>query len=234
VRRGEQMRVDFIANVSHELRTPLASLAGFIETLQGQARDDAAARERFLGIMADQTSRMGRLVEDLLSLSQIELDEHNRPAGRVDIPTRVDQTLEELEPVARERSVTLIADLPEGLPPVNGDGDQVAQVLRNLIENAIKYGREGGEVRIAAARVGDTVSLTVQDNGEGIPREHLHRLTERFYRVDAARSRRAGGTGLGLAIVKHIVNRHRGRLAITSTPGEGSRFTVFWPVLHTH
>jgi two-component system phosphate regulon sensor histidine kinase PhoR len=198
--------------------------------MQGPARDDAAACDRFLAIMADQTHRMGRLVNDLLSLSRIELDEHNRPAERVDMADMIHQTIEILEPVASERRVRIEMDVPDGLQPVTGDSDQVLQVLRNLIENAIKYGREGGTVRVIASVEGATLGVAVQDDGEGIPREHLHRLTERFYRVDAARSRKAGGTGLGLAIVKHIVNRHRGRLHIQSEPGQGSRFTVYWPL----
>lgn len=230
LRRAEQMRVDFVANVSHELRTPLSSLMGFIETLQGPAKDDAAARDRFLSIMAEQTQRMGRLVDDLLSLSRIELEEHNPPAGTVDLAPLVASTVTLLKAMAAEHSVMLEVSLPDDLPAITGDADQVGQVLRNLIENAIKYGRHGGVVRIAGRRNGSAVSLSVSDNGEGIPREHMHRLTERFYRVDTARSRRAGGTGLGLAIVKHIVNRHRGRLSIESTPGQGSRFTTSWPV----
>lgn len=228
-RRAEQMRVDFVANVSHELRTPLASLTGFIETLQGPARDDPAARERFLGIMGDQTHRMGRLVDDLLSLSRIELEEHNPPSERLDLSDLVKTVLQMLEPVAQERSVTLQANIPDDLPQIIGDGDQVEQVLRNLVENAIKYGLVGGHVQVSLAVEGHAVRMTVQDDGEGIAQDHLHRLTERFYRVDAARSRQVGGTGLGMAIVKHIVNRHRGRLVIDSTLGQGSRFTVYWP-----
>lgn len=230
LRRAEQMRVDFVANVSHELRTPLSSLTGFIETLQGPAKDDAAAHDRFLAIMAEQTGRMGRLVDDLLSLSRIELEEHNPPDDRVDLTPLVASMVTLLKGMAAEREVLLEVSLPDNLPPIIGDADQVGQVLRNLIENAIKYGRHGGVVRISARQRQDAVALTVSDDGEGIPREHLHRLTERFYRVDAARSRKAGGTGLGLAIVKHILNRHRGRLTIDSTPGEGSRFTTVWPV----
>ncbi len=230
LRRTEQMRVDFVANVSHELRTPLSSLTGFIETMQGPAKDDAAAQERFLAIMAEQTGRMGRLVDDLLSLSRIELEEHNPPADTVDLQPLVASMVTMLKGIAAERSVMLEVSLSDDLPPIVGDADQVGQVLRNLIENAIKYGRQGGVVRIAGRRQQGTVAISVSDNGDGIPREHLHRLTERFYRVDAARSRKAGGTGLGLAIVKHILNRHRGRLTIESAPGEGSRFTTIWPI----
>ena len=229
IRRAEQTRVDFIANVSHELRTPLASLIGFIETLKGPAREDDAARERFLGIMSEQTQRMSRLVNDLLSLSRIEMEEHNPPAERVALGPLVASTLSLLEPIADERSVSLETSIASDLPDIVADPDQVAQVVRNLVENAIKYGREGGTVRVSAIVDGHAVALSVRDEGQGIPRRHLHRLTERFYRVDTARSRQAGGTGLGLAIVKHIVNRHRGRIAINSKPGEGSTFTIFWP-----
>jgi len=227
--RAEQMRVDFVANVSHELRTPLTSLAGFIETMQGPARGDEQARDRFLNIMADQTQRMSCLVDDLLSLSRIELDEHNPPADTVEIAPVIDAVLDFLMPVAAERGTQIAADVGERPLLVVGDGDQLFQVLRNLVENAVKYGRRGGEVRIGARIDGDQVAIAVADDGEGIAREHQHRLTERFYRVGKARSRTVEGTGLGLAIVKHIMNRHRGRLRIDSRPGEGSTFTVYLP-----
>lgn len=230
IRQAEQMRVDFVANVSHELRTPLTSLRGFIETMRGPAREDVAARDRFLLIMEEQTGRMGRLVDDLLSLSRIELEEHKPPSDIVEMAPLVGSVLDALSPVAATRPVTFEQDWSEPVPAIVGDADQVSQVLRNLLENAIKYGREGGTVRIRMQPDGEMLTIGVRDDGEGIAREHLHRLTERFYRVDAARSRRAGGTGLGLAIVKHIVNRHRGRINVTSTPGEGSEFVVEFPI----
>src|SRR5271169_1772911 len=237
LKRAEQMRADFIANASHELRTPLATLTGFIETLRGPARDDAEARERFLAIMSGQAARMARLVEDLLSLSRIELNEHVPPRGRVALAPVLDHLAQTLELRAGERDMRIRMALPSDLPEVQGDRDELAQLFQNLLDNAIKYGRIGSEITVGAETVmrasanGERapvayVSVAVQDRGEGIAREHLPRLTERFYRVDTACSREIGGTGLGLAIVKHIVNRHRGFLEIDSTPGEGSVFTV--------
>ncbi|HUB96044.1 MAG TPA: ATP-binding protein [Stellaceae bacterium] len=240
LKRSEQLRADFVANASHELRTPLASLVGFIETLRGPARDDRAAGERFLGIMAEQAARMQRLVEDLLSLSRIEMNEHRPPVGAVDLGSVVLGVVDALEQRAASRGMRLDMRLPEDMPPVQGDADELAQVFQNLIDNAIKYSGPGTAVEIVAnrstrllpgARSGQraAISLTVRDHGPGIAREHLPRLTERFYRVDAARSRELGGTGLGLAIVKHIVNHHRGTLEIESEPGQGSTFTVHLP-----
>jgi len=238
LKRAEQMRADFIANASHELRTPLASLLGFIETLRGPARDDGEARERFLVIMHDQASRMTRVVEDLLSLSRIELNEHVMPKDQVTLDLVLRQVVDALELRASERGMRIQMELAARLPDILGDHDELAQVFQNLIDNAIKYGRAGTGIVVTAKNVSrpsrdaDTgfasfVSVSVRDLGEGIAREHLPRLTERFYRVDTARSREMGGTGLGLAIVKHILNRHRGFLEIESTPGVGSSFTVF-------
>jgi two-component system phosphate regulon sensor histidine kinase PhoR len=237
LKRAEQMRADFIANASHELRTPLTTLTGFIETLRGPARGDAEAHERFLAIMHEQAARMIRLVEDLLSLSRIELNEHVMPQGRVALGPLLCHLADTLELRAAERGMRIQLDLPPELPEVLAERDELAQVFQNLVDNAIKYGRAGSEITVAAATGvrpshGDAggspfVSVAVYDRGEGIEREHLPRLTERFYRVDNARSREMGGTGLGLAIVKHIVNRHRGFLEIDSAPGTGSVFTVF-------
>ncbi len=238
LKRAEQMRADFIANASHELRTPLATLIGFIETLRGPAREDAEARERFLAIMHGQASRMTRLVEDLMSLSRIELNEHMMPKDRVALSPLLRQIAETLELRAGDRGMHIRLAVPPDLPDVLGDRDELAQVFQNLIDNAIKYGRMGSEITLRAAiglgpsrgsRASDTamVCVAVCDQGDGILREHLPRLTERFYRVDTARSREMGGTGLGLAIVKHILNHHRGALEIESTPGVGSVFTVF-------
>jgi two-component system, OmpR family, phosphate regulon sensor histidine kinase PhoR len=238
LKRAEQMRADFIANASHELRTPLATLVGFIETLRGPARDDAEARERFLAIMGGQATRMARLVEDLLSLSRIELNEHVPPQGGVALAPVLDHLAQALELRAAERDMRIRLALPSDLSDVQGDRDELAQLFQNLLDNAIKYGRAGSEITVGAETVMRAstnggrvpvsyVSVAVRDRGEGIAREHLPRLTERFYRVDTARSREMGGTGLGLAIVKHIVNRHRGFLEIDSAQGEGSVFTVF-------
>ena len=238
LKRAEQMRADFIANASHELRTPLATLIGFIETLRGPARDDAEARERFLAIMHGQASRMARLVEDLMSLSRIELNEHVMPRDRVALSPLLRQIAETLELRVGERDICIRLAVPPDLPDVLGDRDELAQVFQNLIDNAIKYGRSGSEITLRAETASRPnwgssssenamVCVAVCDQGEGIPHEHLPRLTERFYRVDTARSREMGGTGLGLAIVKHILNHHRGFLEVESTPGVGSVFTVF-------
>jgi two-component system phosphate regulon sensor histidine kinase PhoR len=234
LKAAEQMRADFVANAGHELKTPLATLVGFIETLLGAARDDGAARDRFLGIMHGEAGRMSRLVDDLLSLSRIELNEHVAPKSQVEIAPLIEQVADVLELRASERGTSLELLLPDDLPNVLGDEDELAQVFQNLIDNAIKYGRPKTTVTVAAdcpstnaSAGGHFVRIAVSDQGEGIPGEHLPRLTERFYRVDNARSRELGGTGLGLAIVKHILNRHRGRLEISSALGVGSTFTVW-------
>ncbi len=228
-RRVERMRVDFVANASHELRTPLASLIGFIDTLQGAARDDAVARERFLGLMHEQARRMARLVDDLLSLSHIEQTLHLQPADKVDLGDVVGYIADTLSSMAEERNVTLILAVAEDVL-VQGERDELARVAENLIENAIKYGGEGGEVYVDVATEGRQALFSVRDKGPGIAPEHLPRLTERFYRVDVGQSRSKGGTGLGLAIVKHIVARHRGRLEIDSAPGQGASFNVLLPL----
>ena len=234
LRRSEQMRVDFVANVSHELRTPLTSLSGFIETLRGPARDDAQARDHFLAIMQEQSERMFRLINDLLSLSRIELDEHSRPQTEVDLTDLLRRLIEMLALKAKQVNVRVESDWPDDLPPVRGDADQLFQVFQNLLDNAIKYGAKGERVLVRVSRKERRrVSVDIVDFGPGIPREHIPRLTERFYRVDAARSRELGGTGLGLAIVKHIVNRHRGRLNVTSEIGRGSTFSVTLPLIES-
>jgi len=256
MKRTDRMRADFVANASHEMRTPLSTLVGFIETLRGPARDDADARDRFLAIMHDQALRMSRLVADLLSLGRIELNEHTPPTGRAVLGDVIRAVADGLEFKAAQKGMTIELDAPgpdgkttplDALPTVIGDTDEISQVFQNLIDNAIKYGRPGSAIRIAnwaveplpAVPVTDpragrrldraAVAVAVMDSGDGIAREHLPRLTERFYRVDTARSRELGGTGLGLAIVKHILNRHRGALDIDSVQGEGSTFTVYLP-----
>ncbi len=226
LRRGEQMRADFVANVSHELRTPLTSLVGFIETLRGPAKGDSEASERFLDLMETQSTRMTRIVNDLLSLSRIEMNEHTPPRDEVNLRQVIETVADLLGPQAQERDVTIELSLDALDRPVTGHQDELTQLFQNLIENAIKYGGTGSRVRVNASATGDVAAISVIDEGEGIEREHIPRLTERFYRVDTARSRELGGTGLGLAIVKHIANRHRGELTIQSSPGEGSTFTV--------
>ena len=231
-----QMRRDFVANVSHELRTPLTALLGFIETLRGPARDDAGARDRFLGIMEDEAGRMERLVGDLLSLSRVEAEERVRPTEPVDLAGLVRSVIRGLAPLANDAGVTLVTDATEAALEVPGDPDQLRQVVVNLIENGVKYSGRGAKVRVHLADPayqprlrGEGVELSVTDTGPGINPIHIPRLTERFYRVDNHRSREMGGTGLGLAIVKHIVNRHRGRLKIESAPGKGTTFRVLLP-----
>jgi two-component system phosphate regulon sensor histidine kinase PhoR len=239
--RAEEARADFIANASHELRTPLAAVSGFIDTLRGHARDDEAAREKFLEIMAVEAGRMRRLIDDLLSLTRIEQNEHVPPLGDVDIADVIREASTALQGLAQLDNVTItIAQAPD-LPPVAGERDELIQLFQNLIHNAIKYGRVGGHVWVDFAHAAGSaalhgrrsastmVSVAIRDDGEGIPREAVPRLTERFYRVDVKRSRERGGTGLGLAIVKHIVNRHKGKLVIESKAGEGSTFTVLLP-----
>jgi two-component system phosphate regulon sensor histidine kinase PhoR len=233
-RRVDRMRVDFIANASHELRTPLASLSGFIETLQGPAREDASAREKFLSIMVEQAKRMSRLIDDLLSLSRIELNEHRRPETVIDLVPIVGHVCDTLAPLARERGVRLDLKKDTGKLPVLGERDELIRLFENLIENALKYGASGQRVEVAIrAEPGDGAGeavVSVRDFGPGIAPEHLPRLTERFYRVDVETSRAQGGTGLGLAIVKHILSRHRGRLAIESEAGKGATFTARFPL----
>jgi two-component system, OmpR family, phosphate regulon sensor histidine kinase PhoR len=234
-RRVEEMRADFVANASHELRTPLASLSGFIETLQGPARNDPPSRDRFLAIMKVQATRMARLIDDLLSLSRIEQKAHIHPDSPIDLVAIVRQVADGLTPLAHEREVEVGIAAPGGPLIVPGDRDEIIRVFENLIENALKYGAPGKRVDITLAREPTNGAprdaiVSVRDYGPGIAPEHLPRLTERFYRVDIGESRAQGGTGLGLALVKHVLNRHRGRLSIESTPGAGANFVVRLPL----
>ncbi len=258
-KRAERMRADFLANASHELRTPLASLSGFIETLSGPAKDDEDARERFLGIMQVQTDRMRRLINDLLSLSRVEMNEHVAPTGEIDLSNLVLEVVESLKPVAANRSITLDTNRCAEATRVHGDRDQLFEVIENLIGNAIKYSSDSSEVcvcvfngrtRDAAEQSADRLTpasgrltlispvldsdqryavVRVRDRGAGIERRYLPRLAERFFRVDGQKSGPKSGTGLGLAIVKHIVNRHRGGFSVESAPGVGSVFSTFFP-----
>ena len=252
-RRTERMRADFLANASHELRTPLASLAGFVETLRTHARDDRAASDRFLGIMAEQAGRMARLIDDLLSLSRIELNEHIAPEGEADLRQIAQDVVDASKPILAGRGVTVRVEAPEGPLIVTGDRDQLLQVVQNLVDNAVKYSPRGGEVRVTLGKAASAeaarpparkgavslsllspdfghkqayVVLRVVDRGPGVARQHLPRLSERFYRVEGQKS---GGTGLGLAIVKHVINRHRGGLAVESAEGQGATFSVYLP-----
>ena len=233
--RLAKMRADFVANASHELRTPLASLRGFVETLQGAAKDDAKARERFLKVMSEQAERMTRLIDDLLSLSRVEMREHLPLSERVELNDAVTHVIQTLQPIAAQSGTTIEFHRLEEPAMVRGDRDEIVQVFQNLVQNAIKYGKPGGriDVRVTREAAGGgrpaRFIAAVRDDGPGIAPQHLPRLTERFYRVSAAASREKGGTGLGLAIVKHILNRHRGELTIASKVDEGSTFAVALP-----
>ncbi len=223
-RRLERMRADFVANASHELRTPLAAVTGFIETLQGPARDDVRARERFLAIMAEQTARMKRLIDDLLSLSRVEMRAHLRPEARVDLCDVLSHVVDLVGRAAHAQEARIVLSGCDAPRAVRGDRDELIQVFTNLVENAVKYG--GGDIEVTARDDGGHIAVAVRDHGDGIDPVHLPRLTERFYRAHAESSGVKRGTGLGLAIVKHIVTRHGGRLDIVSRLGEGSTFTV--------
>lgn len=230
-RAAEQMRVDFVANASHELRTPLATLIGYTETLREQADEiDPETRERFLAVVHDEARRMQRVVEDLISLSRIEAEKFIAPTDAIALEPLIDHAVGSARRMAEERGSTLERHVARDLPSIAADGSQVLQVLDNLITNALRYGEPGTPVTITADADGSMVRLTVEDQGEGIAREHLPRVTERFYRVDTSRSRSLGGTGLGLSIVKHIVERHRGRLLIDSEPGKGTRVNILLPI----
>ncbi|MFK0385091.1 phosphate regulon sensor histidine kinase PhoR [Agrobacterium sp. NPDC090273] len=227
LRRIDRMRSDFVANASHELRTPLASLRGFIETMQGPARNDPKAQERFLAIMLDQSTRMARLVDDLMSLSRLELRANIAPDQKVDLVSVIGHVRDALLPLAKDLEMTINLHLPDHPVEVDGDRDELVQVFQNLVENACKYGQEGKIVDVwLRAEPGSPVEVSVVDKGPGIPAEHVPRLTERFYRVSVADSRSKKGTGLGLAIVKHILTRHRARLIIKSELDVGTDFTV--------
>jgi two-component system, OmpR family, phosphate regulon sensor histidine kinase PhoR len=241
----EQMRADFVANASHELRTPLASIKGFVETLLGPAKDDEEARIEFLKIMLEQSDRMQQLIGDLLSLSKIEMNIHSVPTEPMDLSAVLRKAAESFKRMAAEKNVRLVLNVHDNLPQVKGESNEIAQVVHNLISNAIKYGFADSDVTITAKVTSElpqdinmrnlsrVVALSVRDQGEGIPKQHLPRLMERFYRVDSARTRQIGGTGLGLAIVKGIVQRHRGAIVIDSVVGEGTCFTVYLPIFES-
>ncbi|MFN0192811.1 MAG: phosphate regulon sensor histidine kinase PhoR [Aestuariivirga sp.] len=228
----ERMRADFIANASHELRTPLAALSGFVETMQGAAKGDAKAAERFLNLMSRQAERMKRLIDDLLSLSRIEMNEHQRPSASVDLARATRHAADAMSDMAKTEGCELRIAIQEPLT-VTGNWDELVQVMQNLIENALKYGGSGKLIEIEGRAASGMAEISVRDHGPGIAAEHVPRLTERFYRVSVNESRQRGGTGLGLAIVKHILNRHEGRLAIQSTPGKGSLFSVHLPLINS-
>lgn len=237
VEEADRMRSDFIANLSHELRSPLTSLIGFVETLRGPARNDPEGQQRLLAIMERESRRMIMLVEDLMSLSRVEATERQRPSDPVDLPKVIENVVARLEPMIAQSASRVEVSVSKDFQQVRGSAQQLEQVVSNLIENALKYGGgtpvtvslEGPQVERLLG--GQGVCLRVADQGPGIAAHHLPRLTERFYRVDSHRAREAGGTGLGLAIVKHIVNRHRGRMRIESTLGQGTTIKVLLPLV---
>lgn len=233
IREAEQMRIDFVANVSHELRSPLTSLSGFIETLQGPAKNDPVARERFLDLMLNDAQRMSRLIGDLLSLSKLQASERVAPQDTVDVESILRRVVASLEPISNSEETKVTLSVPQKLPMVIGDADELTQVFQNLIENGIKYSTRETEVEVIAEvdpSHDNQLRISIRDHGEGIDPQHIPRLTERFYRIDKGRSRDMGGTGLGLAIVKHILIRHRAYLHIDSKVGSGSIFSVFLPI----
>ncbi|MGE4430145.1 MAG: sensor histidine kinase [Sphingobium sp.] len=230
---AERLRGDFVANASHELRTPLAAILGFVETLQDpETGGDTQTRERFLSILQKEARRMQQLVDDLMSLSRIEADKYRLPETPIEMPALVDEVLSLCRQNLGDRGHDIIAAISDDIPATQGDRTQISQLLHNLVSNSAKYGRPGTPITVRLAPAPPSmIRLEVCDEGEGIPSDHLPRLTERFYRVDSGRSRAIGGTGLGLAIVKHIVERHRGRLDISSTAGKGTTVSVLLPSL---
>jgi two-component system, OmpR family, phosphate regulon sensor histidine kinase PhoR len=229
---AEKMRVDFVANASHELRTPLATILGYAETLADDDGMDDAVRAKFFQTIRGEAQRMLRLIEDLMSLSRIQADKFIEPSGTVNIESVLRTALANAGQVRPGVKCEINLDAPPNLPPVKGDEPQLLQVFDNLLSNAVRYGcdHSGGSIDVVASYDQRWVTVVVRDHGPGIAREHLPRLTERFYRVDEARSRGSGGTGLGLAIVKHITERHKGMLDIDSEVGVGTTVTVRLPV----
>jgi len=229
IKQLESVRKEFVANVSHELRTPLSMIKGYVETLLDGAKDDPAVATRFLQTIEKHADRLTFLIDDLLTISQLESGSVALNLQPLDLREQVAAVARDLEARAAERQVRLVNDVPEGLP-IRADGDRLQQVLYNLADNAIKYGRGGGEVRLGGRRIeGDGVEGWVADDGPGIPAEFIERVFERFYRVDRARSREQGGTGLGLSIVKHIIQGHGGEVRAESTPGKGATFYYTLP-----
>tara|TARA_B110000046_G_scaffold12526_1_gene12353 strand:+ start:167 stop:1255 length:1089 start_codon:yes stop_codon:yes gene_type:complete len=242
-RNIERMRTDFIANVSHELKTPMSTIIGFLETINSTAIDDKEAQKKFIDIISREANRMSRLIEDLLVISRIESNEHIFPTSRVDIYKLINQVKQNLMKSAMEKSIKINVNTFEGELFILGNEDELLQVFTNLFENSIKYANQGSAItanyRLENSNVLDNnqtklvkstfTVIEIIDQSEGIPEKHISRLTERFYRIDAGRSREVGGTGLGLTIVKHILNKHRASLDIASKVGVGSVFTVKFP-----
>ncbi len=230
LRKLERVRRDFVANVSHEFRTPLTAIQGFSETLLAGAIDDPQNRTRFLEIILEHSRRLARLTEDLLMLSKMDAERLELEIRRLSVSQLIESCLETAQRRAAEKDLRISVNAPERLPDIAGDRRRLAEVLQNLLDNAIQYTLPGGQIVLSAATVGEEVVLTVSDTGIGIPQADQPRIFERFYRVDVARSREAGGTGLGLAIAKHLVEIHGGRLWVESEIGQGSRFHFSVPL----
>ncbi len=229
LKRLDQVRSDFVANVSHELRTPLSILRGYIETLVDNPETSREELSRILQVMERHSKRLGLLVDDLLSLAQLESSNTNLEIGQVQLPELFDHVLRDWKEKLAEKNLKVIVDLPQDAPPIRADRTRLQEVLYNLLENAVKYSRENGEIRLQAALRGSEIILSVSDDGIGIRKDDLPRIFERFYRADKARGRELGGTGLGLAIVKHIAQLHSGRVEAESEPGKGTIIRVFIP-----
>jgi two-component system phosphate regulon sensor histidine kinase PhoR len=229
LRRVDQIRRDFVANVSHELRTPLSILRGYIETLLDDPKTSREELARILQIMERHSKRLGLLVDDLLSLAQLESSSASLEIGEVQLSELFESVLRDWKERLAGKQLRLIVDLPPDMPRIRADETRLQEVLYNLLENAVKYSRENGEIRLQAERCGPEMVISVGDNGIGISRDDLPRIFERFYRADKARSRELGGTGLGLAIVKHIAQLHGGRVEAESEPGRGTTVRVFLP-----
>src|SRR5260370_32531413 len=230
LKRVDQIRRDFVANVSHELRTPLSILRGYIETLIDNPKTSREELARIIQIMERHSKRLGLLVDDLLSLAQLESSSANFEIGEVQLQELFDNVIRDWKERLAKKNLKVIVDLPPDMPPICADGTRLQEVLYNLLENAVKYSRENGEIRLQAERRGSEIVISVGDNGIGISKDDLPRIFERFYRADKARSRELGGTGLGLAIVKHIAQLHGGRGEGGSEPGNGPTVAIFLPM----
>ncbi len=225
-KKMENIRREFVANVSHELKTPLTSIAGFVETLQAGAAEDPALRSRFLDIIAIESARLKRLIEDILIISDIEGGREPKLSGKIDVKEAIAQTISAIAPIIEEKKAVIVQDYDAEDIEIEGNPDRFRQMMVNLIENAVKYSENGKQVTVSAHKKFNRIHIVVKDQGYGISEEHLPRLFERFYRVDKSRSQMAGGTGLGLAIVKHIVHLFEGEIYVESKIGVGSEFTI--------
>ena len=238
VKKSEQLRSDFVANVSHELKTPLVSIKGFLETISNSAKDDPKAQEKFIKIMQEQANKMEILILDLMSLSRIEMQEHIQPDGKVNMKEIITSIQNIPNKSLNKKNIKINSNIEGHLPLVRGNYEKLSEVVQNIYDNAIKYTKENTTISIVLKRnntklLNGAVSLSIKDEGIGIAKDEIHRVTERFYRTSNAKKNLIQGTGLGLAIVKHIVNQHRGELEINSRLNEGSEFIIHLPIYET-